>query len=77
MKNQNIKSRQNIYAKILSKHMDKPMIFFYLNLEDKNLYLALLEPNVQKVKTIDDYKTTKIKLNLENMNFVDKIDLHR
>ena len=77
MKNQNIDSRQNTYAEILSKHMEKSMIFFSLNLENKTINLTLLEPNVQKVKSIDAYKTTNIKINLEHMNFVEKISLHR
>ena len=39
--------------------------------------LALLEAKIQKVKTIDDYKATKIKLKLDHINVADKIDLHK
>ena len=47
-----------MYAKIFPKHVYKPMISCALNSEDKTLNLALLEPKVQKMKTIDDFKTT-------------------
>lgn len=77
MKNQNSKSRQSMYAKILSKHMDKPMILDALNSNKKTMNLDLLEPKVQKVKIVDDFKNNKIKLNLDHMNVVDKIKLHR
>ena len=66
-----------MYAYIQSNHMYHSMILSAMNLEEKTMKFFILETKVKKVKTIDDYKCTKINLDLEKMNVVEKIYLHR
>ena len=45
--------------------------------KDKTLSIALLEPKEVSSKAIQEYKASQVKLRLDQINAVDKIELHK
>lgn len=39
--------------------------------------MSFIEPNSKKLGTLEEYKSTKLRINLDQVNVVEKIELHK
>lgn len=77
MKLQTNKANQKIYPQIRGKVLNKPIILSIVDQNNNTFNLAVLKPKFKQTKSEEDYKASQIKIRLDQVNIVDKINLHR
>ena len=77
LKEESTKSSQELYPQVKSKDQSQPRIIFAIDSKDKTFNLAMLEPNIKYAKSTKDFKASQVKIILDNINTVDKIELHK
>jgi hypothetical protein len=76
MKN-NLKIKWDTYPQICGQGSSQTGLIYSLDYEKGRLNIFVLEPKGQVIKTTDNYKVSKFSFDLNAINFVEKMDLHR
>ena len=74
---QSLKSFQELYPQIKGKVKNKTIFLSTIDVKDNTFNLAVVEPKFKKIKSVEDYKDSWMKTNLDHVNVVDTIKLHK
>ena len=77
IKLQTSKTYQEHYPQIRGSTRNKEVVLSALDQRENTSNLAFIQPNFNQSKSREDYKASQIKLKLDEVNMIDKINLHR
>ena len=77
MRMQTTKNIQEQFSHVRGKVKDKLVVLVAMNLKENVFNLEVLEPKVKLASSSQDYKVSQVKLKLNQVSVVDKINLHK
>lgn len=77
MKLQTNKANQEIYPQIRGSTINNPIVLSALDQRENTFNLVVTQPKFKKTNSREYFKTSQIKIKLDQVNMVDKFNLHK